>query len=66
MPRRKWRHVAHEVVERRQTQQRELSACGVPQCGQRQTGMARIVAALVPPVEEKSHLDERMVEARAT
>jgi hypothetical protein len=37
--------VAHDVVERRHTQQRELSACGVPQYGQRQTGMERIVAA---------------------
>ena len=41
MPRRKWRQVAQVVVDRRQTQQRELSACGVPQCGQRQTGMGR-------------------------
>jgi hypothetical protein len=27
------------VVERRHTQHREASACGVEQCGQRQTGM---------------------------
>jgi hypothetical protein len=39
MPRRKWRQVPHDVVERLQTQQREVSACGVPQWGQRQTGM---------------------------
>ena len=39
IPRRKWVHAAHDVVERRQTQQRELSTCGVPQWGQRQSGM---------------------------
>jgi hypothetical protein len=38
-PRRKWRQLAHEVVERRHTQQRAASACGVEQWGQRQTGM---------------------------
>jgi hypothetical protein len=32
--------VAQLVLERRQTQQRDASAWGVPQCGQRQTGMA--------------------------
>jgi hypothetical protein len=29
------------VEERWQTQQRAVSACGVPQCGQRHNGMAR-------------------------
>ena len=47
-PRRKCRQVAHDVVERRQTQQRDDSGCGVAQWGQRQTGMARIVAAPGP------------------
>src|SRR5438093_8595495 len=32
---RKWRQVAQLVLERRHTQQRAVSACGVPQCGQR-------------------------------
>ena len=32
--------VTQEVVDRRQTQQRDASACGVAQWGQRQTGMA--------------------------
>ena len=44
-PRRKCRQVAHDVVDRRQTQQRDDSGCGEAQWGQRQTGMARIVAA---------------------
>ena len=37
--RRKWTHVAQLVLERRQTQQRAASGCGVRQCGQRQFGM---------------------------
>ena len=36
---RKWRQVPHEVLERRQTQQRAVSAWGVPQCGQRHIAM---------------------------
>jgi hypothetical protein len=31
--------VAQQVVERRQTQHRDDSICGVLQCGQRQTGI---------------------------
>jgi hypothetical protein len=34
--RRKWTHVEQLVEDREQTQQREDSAWGVPQCGQRQ------------------------------
>ena len=35
----KWAHVAQLVLERRHTQQRAASGCGVRQCGQRQFGM---------------------------
>ncbi len=37
--RRKWTQVAQLVLERRQTQHRAASGCGVRQCGQRQFGM---------------------------
>jgi hypothetical protein len=38
-PLRKWRQLAHEVVERLQTQHRAVSGCGAPQWGQRQLAM---------------------------
>jgi hypothetical protein len=37
---RKWRQVAQLVEERRQTQQRSASGCGVAQCGHRHNGMS--------------------------
>ena len=51
-------------MERRQTQQRELSGCGVAQWGQRQTGMARIVAASAPAVEAILRAIERLMSGR--
>jgi hypothetical protein len=53
--------VTHEVVDRRQTQQRDASACGVAQCGQRQTGMAGIVAAPERRVERNLQRVERVI-----
>ena len=41
--RRKCRQVPQAVEDRRQTQQRAVSAWGVPQCGQRHIGMRRMV-----------------------
>jgi hypothetical protein len=38
--------VPQAVEERWHTQQRAVSAWGVPQCGQRHIGMARMVAAI--------------------
>jgi hypothetical protein len=38
---RKFRHVAQLVEDLWQTQQRAVSAWGVPQCGQRHSGMGR-------------------------
>jgi len=57
----KWTQVAQLVVERRQTQQRAASGCGVRQCGQRQFAMGRIVAARCGSVEGVSALVERTV-----
>jgi hypothetical protein len=37
--RRKWAQVPQLVLDRRQTQQRAASGCGVRQCGQRQFAM---------------------------
>jgi len=39
--RRKWAQVPQLVLERRQTQHRAASGCGVRQCGQRQFAMHR-------------------------
>ena len=39
------------VEDRRQTQHLAVSAWGVPQCGQRHIGMARMVAAIGSPVD---------------
>jgi hypothetical protein len=37
----KWRQLAHETVERRQTQHTAVSAWGDPQWGQRHVAMSR-------------------------
>jgi hypothetical protein len=47
-PRRKWAQVAQLVEDREQTQHRDASGWGVPQCGHRQFAMARSVAADPP------------------
>jgi hypothetical protein len=44
-PRRKCAQVAQLVEDREQTQHRDASGWGVPQCGHRQFAMARSVAA---------------------
>ena len=62
--RRKWRQLAHEVVDRWQTQQRAASGWGVAQWGHRHTAMARIVAASGAPVEALRDGVERLYDSQ--
>ena len=62
IPRRKWAQVAQLVEDREQTQHRDASGWGVPQCGQRQFAMARSVVCGSQTVRTELHACRRSTE----